>query len=104
MLQLHSSAVRRFGGELHLDLAGLRGIGFDLPRRADIPCEDDPIGRIAHQHARPPALTAVDAAVVDGSSCPRLENRLGDGYRQQVVLTGFDVVESAREQRECDVD
>src|SRR3954451_6909796 len=46
VLELDASAIRRLGDEAHLDLAGLVGIGLDLPLRTDVPAEQNPVGRL----------------------------------------------------------
>src|SRR5204863_7947232 len=64
MLELYASPIRRLLDEAHLHLARALGIALNLPRRADVPREDDPLRRLVGEHARPLALAAVDAAVI----------------------------------------
>src|SRR5262245_50105817 len=86
MLQFDAGAIWRLGDELHLDLAHLPGIGLDLPVLTDIPADDDALGRLVRQHARPTAFVAVASAVVDVAAHARLEHPLGDFLPEQVVL------------------
>src|SRR5262249_34115730 len=64
VLQFDDGAVRALGDEADLNLAGLVGIGFDLPGSTDVPADHHPVGRFVGEDARPAALTAVDSAVV----------------------------------------
>jgi hypothetical protein len=64
----------------------------------------DPIGRLVGQHARPAALAAVDAAVVDVAARARLEHGLGDVDAEHVVLARLDPVEVLREHAERALD
>lgn len=43
--QVDTGAPLRFGDEADLDLAGMRGIGLELPVRTDVPAQDDPLRR-----------------------------------------------------------
>ena len=86
MLDLDARAFGGLGGEPDLDLAGLVGIGLDLPARVDVPADHHPVGRLAGQDASPVALAAVDAAIVDLAPHARLEDPLGDVDLEQVVL------------------
>src|SRR5256886_11727879 len=65
VLQLHPGAVRGLGDERDLDLAGELRVGLDLPLRADVPAEHDPVGWFVGQDPRPAALAAVHGPVVD---------------------------------------
>src|ERR1700722_11716958 len=56
VLELDSGAIRRLGDEPHLDLARLVEVGLDLPVRADVPTEHDPVRRLVGNHASPLAL------------------------------------------------
>ena len=91
---------RGFGDEGDLDLAGVAGVGFELPGGADVPAEHDAVRRVVGQHPGPPALAAVDGAVVDVSAGVGLENCLGDGDREHVVLRRLEVAEPPGERRE----
>src|SRR5215212_11928772 len=104
MLELDTRAVRALRDEAHLDLAGLVRVGLDLPLRADVPAEDDAVGRLVREHPRPAALAAVDAAVVDVSADARLEDRLGDVDREHVVLARLEVAEAVGEDGERPLD
>jgi hypothetical protein len=75
-------------------------IVLDLPSRADVPVEHDPMRRLIRQHARPATLAAVDAAVIDVSALVRLEHRLRDVHGEHVVLARLDLVEVLGEDRE----
>ncbi len=55
---------------------------------------------VVDENPRPPALAAVDAAVINMATDPRLEASLRDGHRQQVVLGGFEVAKPLGEDRE----
>jgi hypothetical protein len=72
VLELDAGAFGRLRGEADFDLAGLLGVGLDLPLGADVPAEHEPVGRLIGEHPDPVALAAVDAAVVDvaASACP----------------------------------
>src|SRR5215471_2715950 len=76
VLQLNAGAVRALGDEAHLHLAGQVRVVLDLPLRADIPAEHDPVRRLVGQHPGPPALAAVHRAVVNMPARPGLEHRL----------------------------
>src|SRR5450755_4532364 len=78
VLQLQAGAFRGLGDEPDLDLAGPLRISLDLPLRADVPAEDDPIRWLVGEDARPTALAAVNPAVVDVPTSTRLEDSLGD--------------------------
>ena len=52
------------GGEPDLDLAGVLGVGVELPRAVDLPGEHQPVRRLPGQDPAPVALGAVDAALV----------------------------------------
>src|SRR5689334_20669761 len=65
VLELDARALRRLGDEPDLDLAGVVGVGDELPVRADVPAEDDALVGLVGQDPRPPALAAVLADVVD---------------------------------------
>src|SRR5207248_7765045 len=77
VLQLDPGALRGFGDEGDLDLAGVVRVGFDLPLRADVPAEHDSVRWFVSEHARPAAFAAVDAPVVDVAADLRLEHGLG---------------------------
>src|SRR5262249_20585084 len=104
VLELDSSPFRRLGDKAHLDLARLLEIALDLPLRADVPAEDDPIRRLVGEHARPSALAPVDAAVVDVPADPRLEHGLGNRGTEHVVLGRLDAVEVLGEDAEGALD
>src|SRR5215213_4934950 len=78
VLELDPRAVRQLLEEAHLDLARPRRVGLDLPLRTDVPAEDHARGRLERDHARPVALAAVLAAVVDAPADTRLEHPLDD--------------------------
>ena len=86
MLEFHSRAFRVLGDEPHLDLVGVVEVGLDLPVGADVPADNDPVGRLESEHASPTAFAAVGPAVVDVATDVRFEHRLGDGHTEQVVL------------------
>src|SRR5918992_4770195 len=104
VLQLHTRALCRLGDEAHLDFARLLEIGLDLPVRADVPADHDPMWRFIGEHPRPAALAAVDAAVVDMAALARFEDRLGDLDREQVVLGRLEATELLGEHRERPLD
>src|SRR5450755_1013038 len=100
VLQFDPGAVRSLGHEPDLDLAGQLRVGFDLPLRADIPAEYQAGWWFVGQDPRPPALAAVDGAVVDVPADAGFEDCLGDRCREQVVLRRLEVAEPAGERRE----
>src|SRR5437879_1099219 len=100
VLQLDPGAVRSLGHEPDLDLAGQLRVGLDLPLRADIPAEYHAGWWLVGQDPRPPALAAVDGAVVDVSADVGFEDCLGDRGREQVVLRRLEVAEPLGERRE----
>src|SRR5260221_464820 len=65
MFQLHPSALRVLGDESDLNLAGEVRVGLDLPLRADVPAEHDPVGWFVGQDPRPAAFAAIHAPVID---------------------------------------
>src|SRR6266542_2181774 len=89
VLELDPGALRVLRDEADLDLAGVLRLGLDLPRRADVPAEHDPLRWLVDQHAGPVTLAAVGAAVVDVAADPRFEDGLGDWRREQVALGGL---------------
>jgi hypothetical protein len=93
VLQFDPGAVRSLGHEPDLDLAGQLRVGLDLPLRADVPAEDHADWWLIGQDPRPPALAAVDGAVVDVAADMGLEHCLGDRGREQVVLRRLEVAE-----------
>ena len=104
MLQLDPCTTTRFRNEPHIDLAGFRRIGLELPRRSDVPREDDARGRVVGEDTRPSALAAVNADVVNMPALARLKDGLGDGNRQQIVFAWLDGIELINEKRECSLD
>src|SRR2546423_15327735 len=76
VLELDARAIGRLADEAHLDLARLLEIGLELPLRVDVPADDEPVGRLVDEHARPAALAAGDAAVVDVGGLARVEDPL----------------------------
>jgi hypothetical protein len=104
VLELDPGAVGALGAEPHLDLAGLLRVALDLPLRADVPAEDDPVGRLVGQDPRPAAFAAVDAAVDDVPALVRLEHGLGDVYAEHVVLARLEAAEAVGEDRERALD
>src|SRR5215207_2034192 len=104
VLELDARALRGFGDEAHLDLAGFLGVRLDLPLGADVPAEHDPVRRLVGEHARPLAFAAVDAAVVDAPALAGFEHRLRDLDGEQVVLARLDAVEVVGEDRERALD
>src|SRR5215207_11773055 len=93
MLELEPSALRRLRDEAHLDLARPVEIALELPLRADVPRERQSFRRLVGQYPCPPALAAVDPAVVDVAADARLEDGLGDVDGKQVVLARLDPIE-----------
>jgi hypothetical protein len=96
--------VRSLGAEAHLDLAGAVRVGFDLPLRADVPADDDPVRWLIGEHPRPAALAPVDAAVEDMAPDAGLEDGLGDVDSEHVVLARLERAEIVREDRERALD
>ena len=100
VLELDPGARRTLGHEAHLHLAGVGGIGLQLPGRADVPADHEPLRRIEGEHPCPATLRAVLAAVVDVAAHMGLEHGLGDRDRQQVVIPRLDAVELLGEHAE----
>src|SRR5262249_47414314 len=100
MLQLHARPIGRLLNEPRFDFAGLRGIGLDLPTRADIPAQDDACRRLVREHASPVALGAVASAIVDMAAHARLEHALGDVHLEQVVFARKPAADALREDSE----
>src|SRR5215218_269848 len=94
VLELDARAARAFRDESDLDLAGVLGVGLDLPRRTDVPAEHDARRRLEHEDARPPALAAVFGSVVDVAADARLERRRDDRCPEHVVLRWLDLTEA----------
>src|SRR5690348_18386601 len=92
VFQFDPGTVWPFGHEPDLDLAGQLRVSLDLPLRADVPAEYHPGWRLVGQDPRPPALAAVDGAVVDVPADAGLEDRLDDRGREQVVLRRLEEV------------
>jgi hypothetical protein len=70
----------------HLDFTRLVEVGDDLPSRADVPAEDQPVRRLEGANLGPQALGPVRSPVDDVPADPRLEHRLGDRCPEHVVL------------------
>src|SRR5207237_2629115 len=49
VLELDARSARDFGHEAHLDLAGALRIGLELPLQADVPADDEAVGRFVHE-------------------------------------------------------
>ena len=93
MLELEARPFRRLGDKPDLDLAGVALVRLELPLRADVPAEDDPIGWFIREDAGPSALAPIGGAVVDVATNPRLEAGLGDLGAEKVVLWRLEVTE-----------
>src|SRR5580700_11955228 len=104
VLQFDPSAVRSLRHKPDLDLARQLRVGLDLPLRADVPAEYHAGWWLVGQDPRPPALAAVDGAVVDVSADAGLEDCLGDRGREQVVLRRLEVAEPLGEHCEGPLD
>src|SRR3954465_11722061 len=78
VLELDARSPRRLGHEAYFDFTRLLQVRLDLPLRADVPAEHDALRRLVGQHPRPATLAAVDTAVEDAATHPRLEHGLGD--------------------------
>ena len=100
VLQIDAGPVRFERREADLDLAGVGGLLVELPLRADVPGEHDPVRRLDGEHRTPRALGAVDASIVRSAADPRFEHRLGDLDVEQVVLARLDRIEVLREDLE----
>src|ERR1700722_1148821 len=93
VLNLDARSLWRLGGKAHLPLTDLLRFGLQLPLRADIPCQQHPIGRFIFQNACPTAFTAVDTAVIEKSTDSRFEDRLRYLNAKQIVLRRFESAE-----------
>src|SRR5215831_14562287 len=104
VFEIHSGPIRCLGGEPHIDFTCPRQVGLELPVRADVPAEHDSVRWFVGEHPREAAFAAVDAAVVKMPANPRLEHRLSDLDREQVVLARLEVSEILREDAERALD
>jgi hypothetical protein len=86
VLQLDRGLLRSVGGEAHLDLAGVVGVGVELPLAVDLPGDHQPVRRLPGQHAAPVALAAVDAPLVPAPALARLQDRRGHLRLADVVV------------------
>src|SRR6266511_5998208 len=77
VFQLDRGLPGSVGGEPHLDLAGVVGIGVVLPLAIDLPGDDQPVRWLPGQHPAPVALAAVDASFVPPSACTRFQEGVG---------------------------
>src|SRR4029077_21079245 len=77
VLELDPRALGPLGDEPHLDLARPGQVGLELPLRRDVPADHHAPAGLEAQHARPLALAAVDADVVDATARAELEDHLG---------------------------
>lgn len=77
-----------------LDLARVGLIRLELPLRADIPAENDPIWWFEREDTAPATLAPISGTVVDVAANPRLEPRLRDVGGEEVVLGRLEVTES----------
>src|SRR5680860_814427 len=93
VLQLDAGMRRAGLDEQHLDLAGVGRVAFQLPLRADVPGDQQTLGRLEGQNPSPAALAAVDADVVHAATCAGLQHRPGDVHGEQVVHPWLDPVE-----------
>src|SRR5690606_40864167 len=91
---------RRLSHEPDLYFAGPLGIRFDLPSRIDVPADHDAMRGFVGKHACPAAFAAVLPAIVHVSADPWLEYGLGNGHREEVVLSRLDAVELLDEDAE----
>src|SRR6202011_3656850 len=89
-----------FRDKADLDLAGMAGIALELPVRADVPAEHDPVGWVVGQDSGPVAFAPVLGAVEDVPADPRFERGAGDRRAEEVVLLRFEVAEALHERRE----
>jgi len=104
VLELDARSLRPLRDEADLDLARLREISLELPPRADVPGEDDPLGWLVGDDACPLVLAAVDAPVVDVTADLRLEHSFGDRRTEEVVLRWFEIAEPLGEHGEGPLD
>src|SRR5262249_51790220 len=86
-------ALRRFGDERNLDLAGVVRIRFDRPLGTDVPAEHHTRRWIEGKDASPAALAAIGPPVVDVAADLRLEDGFRDRYPQEIVLGRLEVTE-----------
>ena len=92
------------GGEPGLDLAGVVGVGVELPRPVDLPGEHQPVRRLPGQHPAPVAFGAVDAALVPAPADAGLQDHFGHLGLADVVLVRPPRVDRAGEHPEGLVD
>jgi hypothetical protein len=104
VFEVDPSALGGLGGEPHLDLTGLVEVGLDLPLRADVPADHDPMRWLVGEHPGEAALAAVDAAVVEASADAGLEHGRRELDLEQVVLARLEAPESFREDLEGALD
>jgi hypothetical protein len=104
VLELDSRAILALSDEADLNLAGPLEISLELPPRADVPTDDEPVRWFVREHPRPAALAAVDPPVVQIAADAPLEHSLRDLDAQQFVLPGLDAIELLGEDLERDLD
>ena len=100
MLELDTRPAWGLGGEADLDLAGLVGVGLELPVRADIPAEHDAVRGVVGEDAGPAALASILSDVVDVPADLRVEGGPRDRGCEEVVLRWLEVPEALDEGRE----
>src|SRR5256885_16718375 len=104
VLEHDARSLGALGDKAHLDLARPLEIRLDLPLRTDVPAKHKPVRGLVGEHARPLALAAVHAAVVDPAARARLEDRLRDLHLEHVVLARLDAVKVLGENAEGALD
>src|SRR3954467_7564861 len=60
VLDLDPRTLRGFGDEPYLPLARFQRVVLDLPLRADVPAQQQPVGRVVGEHPRPAAHAPVN--------------------------------------------
>ncbi len=104
VLELQTRPLRCLGDEADLDLTGAGFVRLELPVRADVPAEHDPVRWFVGEDAGPSALAPIRGAVVDVAPDPGLEPGLGDLGAEEVVLRWLEVAEPFDERGEGTID
>src|SRR4051794_15674205 len=100
VLDLDGGLLGPVGVESDLDLAGVRGVGVELPVAADLPGEHHPLRGLPGQHPAPVPLAAVHAALEPPAALGGFEDHVGDLGLSDVVLPWPPGAEGAGEQGE----
>lgn len=104
MVEFDEGSPVAFGDEAHMHLAALGRVRLGLPIEVDVPAEDDFGRRVEDQDGRPAALGPVHAAIDDVPTDVWLEDHLGEGLSQEVLVGIPPCADVVREERERTLD